>query len=146
MKSLGRLRGKHQEQRKAWRKEKEKKYHSLQTGNQSKATVTTGSTVAKVKNTHRFRFVSLFKRQVKVGDKIATFLFAYFPDEGECPPDNSSGHSYSEETAFATYRGSEDDVLEPSSPPGDYNGRHTSKPIAPRFQKPQQQVRSLHIF
>ncbi|XP_024918444.1 protein PRRC2B isoform X5 [Cynoglossus semilaevis] len=60
-------------------------------------------------------------------------------DEGECPPDNSSGHSYSEETAFATYRGSEDDVLEPSSPPGDYNGRHTSKPIAPRFQKPQQQ-------
>ncbi|XP_058472602.1 protein PRRC2B isoform X3 [Solea solea] len=56
-------------------------------------------------------------------------------DGSECPPDNSPGHSYSEEPAFSTYRSSEDDGQEPSSPPGDYNGRHTSKSMPPRFQK-----------
>ncbi|XP_019937541.2 protein PRRC2B isoform X7 [Paralichthys olivaceus] len=56
-------------------------------------------------------------------------------DGTECPADNSPGHSYREESGFSNYRGSEDDGQEPSSPPGDYNGRHTAKPIPPRFQK-----------
>uniref|UniRef100_A0A3B4UFR1 Proline rich coiled-coil 2B n=1 Tax=Seriola dumerili TaxID=41447 RepID=A0A3B4UFR1_SERDU len=42
----------------------------------------------------------------------------------ECPADNSPGHSYREEHGFSTYRGSEDDGQEPSSPSGDYNARH----------------------
>uniref|UniRef100_A0A665WQA9 BAT2 N-terminal domain-containing protein n=1 Tax=Echeneis naucrates TaxID=173247 RepID=A0A665WQA9_ECHNA len=53
----------------------------------------------------------------------------------ECHPDSSPGHSYREEHGFSTFRGSEDDGKEPSSPPGDYNGRHSSKSIPPRFQK-----------
>ncbi|XP_028273196.1 protein PRRC2B isoform X3 [Parambassis ranga] len=60
----------------------------------------------------------------------------YSTKEGnECPQDNSPGHSYREEPGFSTYRGSEDDAQEPSSPSGDYSGRHPSKPIPPRFQK-----------
>uniref|UniRef100_A0A8D2ZW12 Proline rich coiled-coil 2B n=1 Tax=Scophthalmus maximus TaxID=52904 RepID=A0A8D2ZW12_SCOMX len=49
--------------------------------------------------------------------------------------DNSPGHSYREEPGFPTYHGSEDDGQDPPSPSGEYNGRHTSKPIPPRFQK-----------
>ncbi|XP_034997242.2 protein PRRC2B isoform X4 [Hippoglossus stenolepis] len=60
-------------------------------------------------------------------------------DGTECLTDNSPGHSYREESGFSNYRASEDDGQEPSSPSGDYNGRHTSKPIPPRFQKQQQQ-------
>ncbi|XP_032395776.1 protein PRRC2B isoform X1 [Etheostoma spectabile] len=73
-------------------------------------------------------------------------------DVTECPPDNSPGHSYREEPAFSNYRASEDDVQEPSSPSGDYSGRHPSKPIPPRFQKQpqhhqqqqQQEVYKMH--
>ncbi|XP_040914533.1 protein PRRC2B isoform X3 [Toxotes jaculatrix] len=65
-------------------------------------------------------------------------------DGNECPPENSPGHSYREEHGFSTYRGSEDDGQEPSSPSGDYNGRHPSKPIPPRFQKqPQHQQQQV---
>ncbi|KAM9841363.1 protein PRRC2B isoform 2-T2 [Aulostomus maculatus] len=56
-------------------------------------------------------------------------------DVNECPSDNSPSHSYREESSFPTYRTSEDDGQEPSSPSGDYSGRHSSKPIPPRFQK-----------
>ncbi|KAM9735385.1 protein PRRC2B isoform 5-T5 [Menidia menidia] len=63
----------------------------------------------------------------------------YSTKEGsECLPDNSPGHSYQEELGFSTQRSSEDDGQEPSSPPGDYNGRHPSKPVPPRFQKQSQ--------
>ncbi|XP_060917840.1 protein PRRC2B isoform X4 [Labrus mixtus] len=65
-------------------------------------------------------------------------------DGSDGAPDHSPGHSYREEPGFSNYRGSEDDSQEPSSPSGDYNGRHPSKPMPPRFQKqpqpqPQQQ-------
>ena len=68
-------------------------------------------------------------------------MFMYiFSDASECVADSSPGHSYREEPGFSNYRGSEDDGQEPSSPPGDYSGRHPSKPVPPRFQKqPQQQ-------
>lgn len=73
-------------------------------------------------------------------------MITFFLDGSECPPDNSPGNSYCEEPVFSTYRGSQDDSQEPSSPPGDYSGRHSSKPIPPRFQKQpqhhQQQVRA----
>ncbi|XP_072227936.1 protein PRRC2B isoform X2 [Leuresthes tenuis] len=60
----------------------------------------------------------------------------YSTKEGsECLPDHPLGHSYQEDPGFSTHRSSEDDGQEPSSPPGDYNGRHPSKPIPPRFQK-----------
>ncbi|XP_029921950.1 protein PRRC2B isoform X3 [Myripristis murdjan] len=59
-------------------------------------------------------------------------------DASECPPDNSSGHNYREESGFSAYRSSEDDGQEPSSPLGDCSGRHPSKPIPPRFQKQSQ--------
>ncbi|KAL6096806.1 prrc2b [Pungitius sinensis] len=60
-------------------------------------------------------------------------------DGSECPQDTSPGHSYRDEPAFSNYRVIEDDGLEPSSPSGDYSGRHPSKPVPPRFQKQQQQ-------
>uniref|UniRef100_A0A3Q1GQT6 Proline rich coiled-coil 2B n=1 Tax=Acanthochromis polyacanthus TaxID=80966 RepID=A0A3Q1GQT6_9TELE len=65
----------------------------------------------------------------------------------ECPPDSSPGHSYREEPAFSAYRGSEDDGQEPSSPSGDYSGRHPSKPMPPRFQKqPQHHQQQEQVF
>ncbi|KAK2819235.1 hypothetical protein Q5P01_024796 [Channa striata] len=68
-------------------------------------------------------------------------------DGSECPPDNSPGHSYCEDPGFSTYRGSEDDSQEPSSPSGDYGGRQPSKPIPPRFQKqPQHQQQQEQIY
>ncbi|KAF3701971.1 Protein PRRC2B HLA-B-associated transcript 2-like 1 Proline-rich coiled-coil protein 2B [Channa argus] len=68
-------------------------------------------------------------------------------DVSECPPDNSPGHSYCEEPGFSTYRGSEDDSQEPSSPTGDYGGRQPSKPIPPRFQKqPQHHQQQEQIY
>uniref|UniRef100_A0A3Q0SSR0 Proline rich coiled-coil 2B n=1 Tax=Amphilophus citrinellus TaxID=61819 RepID=A0A3Q0SSR0_AMPCI len=61
--------------------------------------------------------------------------------------DNSPGHSYREESGFSTYRGSEDDGPEPSSPSGDYSGRHPSKPVPPRFQKqPQHHQQQEQVF
>lgn len=74
--------------------------------------------------------------------KLYIFLFA---DASECPPNNSPGHSYCEESGFPTYRGSEEDVREPSSPSGEYSSHHSSKPIAPRFQKqPQHQQQQVN--
>ncbi|XP_026209619.1 protein PRRC2B isoform X3 [Anabas testudineus] len=68
-------------------------------------------------------------------------------DGSECPPDNSPGNSYCEEPVFSTYRGSQDDSQEPSSPPGDYSGRHSSKPIPPRFQKqPQHHQQQEQVY
>uniref|UniRef100_I3KCJ9 Proline rich coiled-coil 2B n=1 Tax=Oreochromis niloticus TaxID=8128 RepID=I3KCJ9_ORENI len=65
----------------------------------------------------------------------------------ECPSDNSPGHSYREESGFSTYRGSEEDGPEPSSPSGDYSGRQPSKPVPPRFQKqPQHHQQQEQMF
>ncbi|CAI5667071.1 unnamed protein product [Oreochromis niloticus] len=68
-------------------------------------------------------------------------------DGSECPSDNSPGHSYREESGFSTYRGSEEDGPEPSSPSGDYSGRQPSKPVPPRFQKqPQHHQQQEQMF
>ncbi|XP_006789068.1 protein PRRC2B isoform X1 [Neolamprologus brichardi] len=68
-------------------------------------------------------------------------------DGSECPSDNSPGHSYREESGFSTYRGSEDDGPEPSSPSGDYSGRQPIKPVPPRFQKqPQHHQQQEQMF
>ncbi|XP_029024602.1 protein PRRC2B isoform X3 [Betta splendens] len=68
-------------------------------------------------------------------------------DGSECPPDNSPGQSYSEEPGFSTYRSSEDDLQEPLSPTGEYSGRHSSKPIPPRFQKqPQHHQQQEQVY
>uniref|UniRef100_A0A3Q3C8U2 Proline rich coiled-coil 2B n=1 Tax=Haplochromis burtoni TaxID=8153 RepID=A0A3Q3C8U2_HAPBU len=65
----------------------------------------------------------------------------------ECPSDISPGHSYREESGFSTYRGSEDDGPEPSSPSGDYSGRQPIKPVPPRFQKqPQHHQQQEQMF
>ncbi|XP_026029434.1 protein PRRC2B isoform X2 [Astatotilapia calliptera] len=68
-------------------------------------------------------------------------------DGSECPSDISPGHSYREESGFSTYRGSEDDGPEPSSPSGDYSGRQPIKPVPPRFQKqPQHHQQQEQMF
>ncbi|XP_059213696.1 LOW QUALITY PROTEIN: protein PRRC2B [Centropristis striata] len=67
-------------------------------------------------------------------------------DGTECPPHNSPGHSYREEPVFSNYRASEDDGQEPSSPSGDYSGRHSSKPIPPRFQKQPQHQQQEQVY
>ncbi|XP_078141974.1 protein PRRC2B isoform X3 [Centroberyx gerrardi] len=68
-------------------------------------------------------------------------------DASECPPDNSPGHSYREESGFSAYRSSEEDGQEPSSPLGDCSGRHLSKPIPPRFQKqPQHHQQQEQVY
>uniref|UniRef100_A0A3Q2YE94 Proline rich coiled-coil 2B n=1 Tax=Hippocampus comes TaxID=109280 RepID=A0A3Q2YE94_HIPCM len=54
----------------------------------------------------------------------------------ECSSDNSPSPSFREELIFPAYRSCEDDIQEPSSPSGDYSGRHAAKPVPPRFQKP----------
>ncbi|XP_076020368.1 protein PRRC2B isoform X3 [Genypterus blacodes] len=71
----------------------------------------------------------------------------YIKDGSECPQDHSPGHSYQEESTFSAYRSSEDDGQEPSSPSGDYSGRHPSKPIPPRFQKqPQHHQQQEQVY
>ncbi|XP_031715947.1 protein PRRC2B isoform X3 [Anarrhichthys ocellatus] len=72
----------------------------------------------------------------------------YSTKEGsECPQDSSPGHSYRDEPAFSNYRANEDEGQEPSSPPGDYSGRHPSKPIPPRFQKqPQHHQQQEQVY
>ncbi|KAM9306687.1 protein PRRC2B isoform 2-T2 [Pholidichthys leucotaenia] len=59
---------------------------------------------------------------------------------------DSPGHSYRDDLSFSAYRGSEDDGQEPSSPSGDYSGRHSSKPVPPRFQKPQHHQQQEQVF
>ncbi|XP_033845076.1 protein PRRC2B isoform X2 [Periophthalmus magnuspinnatus] len=56
-------------------------------------------------------------------------------DGNQSATDNTSAHSYQEESGFSGYRGSDEEGLESSSPPGDSTVRHTTKPIPPRFQK-----------
>lgn len=95
----------------------------------------TGTTAQKVK-----RVFSPFLFYIKYSFKNAQMqlfkrVLSRFPDGSECPSDISPGHSYREESGFSTYRGSEDDGPEPSSPSGDYSGRQPIKPVPPRFQK-----------
>ncbi|XP_028318054.1 protein PRRC2B isoform X3 [Gouania willdenowi] len=64
-------------------------------------------------------------------------------DGNECAADYSPGNTFRDEPAFSTYRSSEDDGQESSSPTGEFGGLHYAKPIPPRFQKQPQHPQQL---
>ncbi|XP_077442047.1 protein PRRC2B [Vanacampus margaritifer] len=67
----------------------------------------------------------------------------------ECSSPNSPSPSFREELSFPAYRSSEDDGQDPTSPSGDFSGRHASKPVPPRFQKqpqPQQHQQQEQVY
>lgn len=59
MRSLGRLRGRHQGRMRARKRERVKKFHCPQTGNRVKATMRAGSTAQKVKTASRLVHLGL---------------------------------------------------------------------------------------